>query len=238
MRTGVRRPLDVENRRTVLRPHLVLRCDREDPLAQQEDVSVERRGRLRASTGAARVGRGPGPEVATARRALEEAARRTPAGARTPRREGQATTTPTLARLRRGRARPHRGRIILTAMSMRGKVIPFPRFPREPGGERGLVEGAPVRSGRGPGPQRPLRGEGIPTLLRSRLAHSVYPFSVGSQGRGGRARPGERGRAEPPPALPPPLGAAYLTAAINRLERPHRDASAAGSRVLPRSRGV
>ena len=27
-----------------------------------------------------------------------------------------------------------------------------------------------------------LESEGIPTLLRSRLAHSVYPFSVGDQG--------------------------------------------------------
>ena len=27
-----------------------------------------------------------------------------------------------------------------------------------------------------------LESEGIPTLLRSRLAYSVYPFSVGDQG--------------------------------------------------------
>lgn len=27
-----------------------------------------------------------------------------------------------------------------------------------------------------------LESEGIPTLFRSRLAHSVHPFSVGSQG--------------------------------------------------------
>lgn len=27
-----------------------------------------------------------------------------------------------------------------------------------------------------------LESEGIPTLLRSRLAHSVHPFSVGDQG--------------------------------------------------------
>jgi Putative prokaryotic signal transducing protein len=79
-------------------------------------------------------------------------------------------------------------------MRRRGKVIPFPgrgiqpsrvtRAGHEPGtsAEPGLVvvyrcdqaEAVVVKS--------LLESEGIPTFFRSRLIHSVHPFSVGSQG--------------------------------------------------------
>jgi hypothetical protein len=72
--------------------------------------------------------------------------------------------------------------IILSAMSMRGKVIPFPRFPRESGGDRGLVEVRRCDQAEALVLKGLFESEGIPTLLRSRLAHSVYPFSVGCQG--------------------------------------------------------
>src|SRR4030095_11771047 len=68
------RPLRVEDRRAVLGPDLVLRGDREDALAEQEDVAVEGAvdvGRRRAR----RAWRQPGPQVAQARRALEEPSR-------------------------------------------------------------------------------------------------------------------------------------------------------------------
>src|SRR5262245_64338780 len=68
-------------------------------------------------------------------------------------------------------------------MSMRGKVIPFPRFPRESGGERGgMVEVRRCDQAEALVLKGLFESEGIPTLLRSRLAHSVYPFSVGCQG--------------------------------------------------------
>ena len=75
-----------------------------------------------------------------------------------------------------------KGWIILTPMSMRGKVIPFPRFPRDPGGERGLVEVRRCDQAEALVLKGLFESQGIPTLLRSRLAHSVYPFSVGGQG--------------------------------------------------------
>ena len=75
-------------------------------------------------------------------------------------------------------------------MRRKAKIIPFPGTPQPPipqasveaGGERGLVavhrcdgaEAMVVRS--------LFESEGIPTLLRSRIAHSVHPFTVGSQG--------------------------------------------------------
>jgi hypothetical protein len=64
----------------------------------------------------------------------------------------------------------------------RAKVIRFPGLPREPHGERGLV--AVHRGDRAEAlvVQGLLESEGIPTLLRSRLAHSVHPFTVGAQG--------------------------------------------------------
>src|SRR6266850_3824058 len=118
------------------------------------------------------------------------------------------------------------------------KGDPVPEVPAGAGRRARPGRGAPVRSGRGPGPQRPLRerGDSDPAPV------TPGPLRLSVQrrrpGRGGRARPGERGRAEPPLALPPRLGAAYLTAAITASSARTASASAAGSRVLPRSRGV
>jgi hypothetical protein len=67
-------------------------------------------------------------------------------------------------------------------MSMRGKVIPFPRFPRPSGGERDLVEVRRCDQAEALVLKGLFESEGIPTLLRSRMALSVYPFSVGCQG--------------------------------------------------------
>src|SRR6266446_6214889 len=75
-------------------------------------------------------------------------------------------------------------------MRRKAKIILFPGSPPPPtdgasaeaGDERGLVavhrcdqpEAMVVKS--------LLESEGIPTLLRSRIAHSVHPFTVGAQG--------------------------------------------------------
>jgi len=67
-------------------------------------------------------------------------------------------------------------------MPPRGKIVRFPGLSPEPASESGLVavhrcdpaEALVVRG--------LLESEGIPTLLRSRIAQSVHPFSVGSQG--------------------------------------------------------
>ncbi|MGH7345886.1 MAG: hypothetical protein ACREK4_13310 [Candidatus Rokuibacteriota bacterium] len=67
-------------------------------------------------------------------------------------------------------------------MSTRGKVIPFPRLPREPGGDCDLVEVRRCDQAEALVLKGLFESEGIPTLLRSRMAHSVYPFSVGWQG--------------------------------------------------------
>jgi hypothetical protein len=76
-------------------------------------------------------------------------------------------------------------------MPRRAKIIRFPGAPSEPprppvrrvhSSEPGLVE-----VHRGPQAealvvQGLLESAGIPTLLRSRVPHSVYPFNVGAQG--------------------------------------------------------
>ena len=75
-------------------------------------------------------------------------------------------------------------------MRRKAKIIRFPGSPPPPtdgasaeaGDERGLVavyrcdqpEAMVVKS--------LFESEGIPTLLRSRIAHSVHPFTVGAQG--------------------------------------------------------
>src|SRR5262249_13529557 len=98
--------------------------------------------------------------------------------------------------------------------------------------------GAPLRSGRGAGTQGSLREPGHPDPA------AITPGALGLSvqrrlpGRGGRARPGERGRAEPAPALPPRLLSAYATAPITASSARSARASAAGSRVPRRSRGV
>jgi hypothetical protein len=70
-------------------------------------------------------------------------------------------------------------------MTRRGKVIPFPKSPPapEPEPQPGLVE---VRRCRDQGEalvvQALLDGDGIPTIMRGQLVHSVHPFSVGDAG--------------------------------------------------------
>jgi len=67
-------------------------------------------------------------------------------------------------------------------MPPRGKVIPFPERPAAPLSERGLVEVRRCDQAEAIVVRSLFESEGIPTLLRSRLAHSVHPFSVGDQG--------------------------------------------------------
>ena len=67
-------------------------------------------------------------------------------------------------------------------MSPRGKVIRFPRLLGEPASESGLAEVHRCNQAEALVVKSLFESEGIPTLLRSRLAQSVYPFSVGSQG--------------------------------------------------------
>ncbi|HEU5323205.1 MAG TPA: DUF2007 domain-containing protein [Methylomirabilota bacterium] len=67
-------------------------------------------------------------------------------------------------------------------MTRRRKVIPFPRPPAEPAAERGLVEVHRCDRAEAVVVKSLFESEGIPTLLRSRLAHSVHPFTVGAQG--------------------------------------------------------
>src|SRR2546422_11719572 len=71
---------------------------------------------------------------------------------------------------------------MLRAMSQRGKVIRFPTRPAAPHGERGFVEVRRCDQAEAVVVRSLFESEGIPTLLQSRLAHSVYPFSVGDQG--------------------------------------------------------
>src|SRR5687767_9776317 len=69
-------------------------------------------------------------------------------------------------------------------MARRGKVIPCPlRTPGPPPvEERTLVELHRCDQAEAVVVKSLLESEGIPTLLRSRLAQSVHPFSVGAQG--------------------------------------------------------
>jgi len=67
-------------------------------------------------------------------------------------------------------------------MPPRGKLIPFPKRPTVPRGERGLVEVRRCDQAEALVVRSLFESEGIPALLRSRLAHSVHPFSVGDQG--------------------------------------------------------
>jgi hypothetical protein len=71
-------------------------------------------------------------------------------------------------------------------MPRRGKVIPFPRRPARPpradDAGRRLVEVHRCDRAEAVVVRSLLESEGIPVLLRSRLAHSVHPFTVGAQG--------------------------------------------------------
>jgi putative signal transducing protein len=67
-------------------------------------------------------------------------------------------------------------------MAPRGKVIRFPRRPPEPAAESGAVEVHRCDRAEALVVRGLLESEGIPTLLRSQIAQSVHPFSVGSLG--------------------------------------------------------
>ena len=68
------------------------------------------------------------------------------------------------------------------SMSARGKVIRFPKLPPEPRDERRLVEVLRCDRAEALVVKGLFESEWIPTVLRSRLAHSVHPFSLGAQG--------------------------------------------------------
>ncbi len=77
------------------------------------------------------------------------------------------------------------------AMTRRGKVIPFPVRSTTPASaaarpapadDRGLVEVHRCDQAEAVVVKSLFESEGIPTLLRSRLTHSVHPFTVGAQG--------------------------------------------------------
>jgi hypothetical protein len=72
-------------------------------------------------------------------------------------------------------------------MRRRGKVIPFPgtrpASPEPPRlDERSLVEVHRCDHQEALVVKSLFESEGIPVLLRSRIAHSVHPFTVGAQG--------------------------------------------------------
>jgi hypothetical protein len=75
-------------------------------------------------------------------------------------------------------------------MPRRAKIIRFPGAPEppaptdsaDPGDARRLVEVHRCPASEAVVVRSLLESEGIPTLLRSRLAHSVHPFTVGAQG--------------------------------------------------------
>ena len=70
-------------------------------------------------------------------------------------------------------------------MARRGKIIPVPPRPaavRPPADERALTELHRCDQAEAVVVKSLLESEGIPALLRSRLALSVHPFSVGAQG--------------------------------------------------------
>lgn len=74
------------------------------------------------------------------------------------------------------------------ATRRRGQVIPFPGVrppqpePPEPPEERALVEVRRCNQQEALVVKSLFESEGIPVLLRSRIAHSVHPFTVGAQG--------------------------------------------------------
>lgn len=67
-------------------------------------------------------------------------------------------------------------------MSRRGKIIRFPGPLREPRSEAGFEEVHRCDPAEALVVKGLLESEGIPTLLKSRIAQSVHPFSVGDQG--------------------------------------------------------
>ena len=74
---------------------------------------------------------------------------------------------------------------MIQGMRQRGKIIPFPagRVRRQVVmDERALVELHRCDQPEAVVVKSLLESERIPTVLRSRLAHSVHPFTVGAQG--------------------------------------------------------
>ncbi len=67
-------------------------------------------------------------------------------------------------------------------MQRRAKVIPLRKPAAEPPDERALVEVHRCDRAEALVVKSLLESEGIPALLRSRIAHSVHPFTVGAQG--------------------------------------------------------
>lgn len=67
-------------------------------------------------------------------------------------------------------------------MARRGKVIPFPGVRIEAVDDRRLVSVHRCDNAEAVVVKSLFESEGIPTLLRSRLAHSVHPFTIGAQG--------------------------------------------------------
>ena len=66
---------------------------------------------------------------------------------------------------------------------MPGKVIPFPQRPTpEPPDDRALVEVHRCDQREALVIKGLFESEGIPVVVRSRIAHSVHPFTVGAQG--------------------------------------------------------
>jgi Putative prokaryotic signal transducing protein len=74
---------------------------------------------------------------------------------------------------------------MMRGMRRRAKIIPFPTRPAAPPAPpdgRSLVELHRCAQAEAVVVKSLLESEGIPAFLRSRLAHSVHPFSVGAQG--------------------------------------------------------
>jgi len=74
---------------------------------------------------------------------------------------------------------------MMQAMRRRAKIIPFPTRlapPASAADGRELVELHRCDQAEAVVVKSLLESEGIPAFLRSRLAHSVHPFTVGAQG--------------------------------------------------------
>ena len=67
-------------------------------------------------------------------------------------------------------------------MAGRPRVVPPARPPEGASDDNGLVEIRRCNGHEAMVLKGLLESEGIPTLLRSNIAHSVHPFTVGAQG--------------------------------------------------------
>ena len=63
-----------------------------------------------------------------------------------------------------------------------GQLIPFPKRPADGRDRSALVEVHRCDQGEALVVKGLFESEGIPVLVRSRIAHSVHPFTVGAQG--------------------------------------------------------